>query len=637
MKAWQGVGRRPTALMTGTAALGGLLGCLLAVGCTKTPSGAPPAKARPEAAVQPNEPDVGGKDAVEKIDAIAERGSEGVRSLPMLLESLEAASPTERWHAARAIGMIGETAVSAIPKLIEHLGDPDAIVATQAAAAIGRIRKDDQRSAADMKAADGKIYEAAVKPLADAIVHKDPRVRRAAIRSLQVLHPDPDALAELMGSLLADEDPSVVLPAIHSLADMGPDAVPFLLKALDHPKARYWAELVLAEIGPAGATAVPKLVELVARGEPEERLQSIMSLAAIGEAAEDAAGPLLAILASNDDKDRFLHSSAIFALGRLRAEKGFEAVGPFLESDDTVQAAMAAWARARIHPDDSAGVSRAIELLKKGLSSKNPTIRQGAISGLADLVDSLPTGKGEELAKTYVALLDDENPGVRRSAAVSLVALGAAAVGPVTKALDDPRQRGVAIEILSELGPLAEPALPELIGDLSDADPEIRSDAAFAIGSIGPDAADAVPALTKLLDDHPKHPPESGEDGAGGKRAVPGFIAAYALGKIGAAAKPAVERLHGLVDGEDPFMATVAAWAGLRIEPGNKELYTKAIPLLTKALKSERDLARLEAAGALGDIGRPAAEAIPSLEMVAEDDPVAAVREAAEEALRRIR
>ena len=49
------------------------------------------------------------------------------------------------------------------------------------------------------------------------------------------------------------------------------------------------------------------------------------------------------------------------------------------------------------------------------------------------------------------------------------------------------------------------------------------------------------------------------------------------------------------------------------------------------------EVARLEAAVALGDIGPAAASAIPILELVSEDDPVKQVREAAAAALDKIR
>jgi hypothetical protein len=37
------------------------------------------------------------------------------------------------------------------------------------------------------------------------------------------------------------------MPALHTLADMGEEAGPLLIEALNDPKSRFWAEVVLAE------------------------------------------------------------------------------------------------------------------------------------------------------------------------------------------------------------------------------------------------------------------------------------------------------------------------------------------------------------------------------------------------------
>ena len=146
----------------------------------------------------------------------------------------------------------------------------------------------------------------------------------------------------------------------------------------------------------------------------------------------------------------------------------------------------------------------------------------------------------------------------------------------------------------------------------------------MALAAIGSDAAEAVPALSKLL--------ASDE-----KEAALRYAAAYALGRIGPAAAPVAETLRGLAKSDDELMASVAVWALLKIEPDNKAQVAAAVPLLRKALRGKRDLARLEAAAALGDLGGAAASAVPILELVSEDDPLPAVRTAAAAALAKIK
>jgi HEAT repeat protein len=85
------------------------------------------------------------------------------------------------------------------------------------------------------------------------------------------------------------------------------------------------------------------------------------------------------------------------------------------------------------------------------------------------------------------------------------------------------------------------------------------------------------------------------------------------------------------------MVATVGVWAALKIKPDDATLFDVAIPKLRQALRQEREIVRLEASVALGEIGPRAVTALPMLEMLAEEDPSRTVRAAAEEAVRRIR
>ena len=251
---------------------------------------------------------------VRAVDAIAALGPNARGAFDDLVKASADASARVRWHAARGLGLIGEDAVAAVPLLVKLLDDADPIVVTQAAAAIGLMRADDE--AANMPEVDKAAYVAAATALVAKLTHHDPRVRRAVLRAIAKLQPDIDRFAPLVSERLSDADPSVVLPALHSLADMGPDAVPFLRKALENSSSRYWASVALAEIGAAAAPAVPELQAGIATGEPEERMQAIMALAAIGEPALGAADEIATALDAPEIPFKF---AAAYALGKLRA------------------------------------------------------------------------------------------------------------------------------------------------------------------------------------------------------------------------------------------------------------------------------------------------------------------------------
>ncbi len=90
-----------------------------------------------------------------------------------------------------------------------------------------------------------------------------------------------------------------------------------------------------------------------------------------------------------------------------------------------------------------------------------------------------------------------------KAAAGSLAQIGPAAIPALKTALTDadPQVRRQAARALGQMGPDAEPAVQELTQALSDADAPVRQAAVLALGKIGPAAAPAIPALIEALDD----------------------------------------------------------------------------------------------------------------------------------------
>lgn len=553
------------------------------------------------------------------IDAIAEKLRGALPAIGALTKALEDPEPRVRWHAARAIGLVGHEAASAIPALVKLLEDTDPVAVTQAASAIGHIRNDDPRQ--EIPAADAAFYASAVDPLVETLLHADPRARRAAVRSLKAVSTSKEQILATVQKHLGDADPMVVLPALHTLADMGAEAVPLLIDALKKPESRFWAEVALAEIGTAAAAAVEPLAKLAGDGEIEDRVQSILALARIGSPAKVAGPQLIAALNSPDASLRYV---AAYALGSIQVAEGDEALQKAAESDDPFLATLAAWARAKIHPENAELRDAAVKRLLASVTAESPEVRRAAVECLSEIDDALDGDQRKAMATTLAALVGDPAREVSLAAGAGLIRLGPDAVPALQGMLSQAGVRLAGMEILAELGPAALPALDAMVAGLGDADAIYRAESAMAIAALGPEAKAAVSALAKIV----------GDDSM---PAEVRYSATYALGRIGPVAADADPMLRKLTDSDDEVMATVAVWAALKIKPEDSSLFGMAIPKLRHTLKDERELARLEAAVALGEIGPQASSAIPLLDLLAEEDPSPTVREAAAAAAKRIR
>jgi HEAT repeat protein len=138
----------------------------------------------------------------------------------------------------------------------------------------------------------------------------------------------------------------------------------------------------------------------------------------------------------------------------------------------------------------------------------------------------------------------------------------------------NPAQRQVMAEMLERLGPQAQAAVPDLSHALEDSDPKVRMRAADALAKIGPDAHNAVPSLIGCLwDDHEgvRHAAGNALVGIGAAAvaslevalldAPEPFVrrrAAMTLGRLGPAARPALDALEAAANDADPEVAQAA-------------------------------------------------------------------------------
>ncbi len=144
--------------------------------------------------------------------------------------------------------------------------------------------------------------------------------------------------------------------------------------------------------------------------------------------------------------------------------------------------------------------------IERGLSSDaDPSVRNAAVTCLTEYSRLQNFERNDELAKLIVQeLLHDDSPVVRASCANTLGATKlspALAVPALQEALHDNYSsvQDQAISALMRYGPLASPAVPDLIKLMQAGSPKIASiNSALAV--IGPAAHEALPELDKLLE-----------------------------------------------------------------------------------------------------------------------------------------
>jgi len=439
-------------------------------------------------------------------------------------------------HAAGALGAIGPAAKAAVPNLQKLLDSQSALIRTHAASALGDL---------------GPAAVDAVEDLAGLLEEHDEGVRREAAEALGKIGPAAKAAVPALLGALEDDAGSVTVHAAWALSRIGPEAVPQLLEALNNENLRQLVVAVLGDIGPAAKSAVDRLTGFLSEPDldPDFGREVLLAFAKIGPDAKDAAPALLKILG---DEENSLRPGAAYALAKMGIE---EAVPLLLKAlpkvDDPEMRIVVPVALMLLNPEKAAYIKLALPRLIDLLGHETNPVRYEAAAAIARIGP-----RAAAAVPTLSAALEDPDAAIRGEFLTALGAIGpdaAAALPAILKALADhePAVRSSATYAIGQLGGAAKEAIPLLERNLTSHDEFLQFVSAWALVHVDPKQKGlAERCLAPLLTGLKSHDPRARSE------------AAEALGLLGPSARPAVPALKELAqdkDQDDSVREAVAA------------------------------------------------------------------------------
>jgi HEAT repeat protein len=296
-----------------------------------------------------------------------------------------------------------------------------------------------------------------------------------------------------VGEFLGSSDVDIGNQTALTLAQIGPDAVPTLARALASGNAtvRHRAAWALSLFGPEGSAAVPALTAALSDKNSEVRS---LAATALGEIGPDAVPACQALVRALADPSPAVQAQAAVALQRL-GPGAVEPLAAALTHDEAVVRRGAAQAL-RLH---GTAAQPAVPQLAAAVKDADPGVRLAALAALGAigpeareaqpaLVEALKTQHLDTQLQAFAAILLISSDDPDKMAAL---------LRQVTQTT-----RWATPYLLAQFGPRAKDAVKPLITLLEDPDAGVRMSAALALGHLGPvTAAEAIDALKKCLQD----------------------------------------------------------------------------------------------------------------------------------------
>ena len=572
-------------------AAGGLL-----AGCNKSSDNGPAAQKTKasETVAEPTGPDLAKLSAALKntrperlqtaIDIAMQLDAQGENPIPTLLEALK--DPNS--------GALGETST-------------EKPYSTREAAVLALLKLGAKGKTALV--ADG------LKVLKDGLKDAKPTVKEHTANAFSMTGMDARPYAEDIAQLASAKDQAVRSAAYRALEKAKMPASPTVMKLLLSDDAGIATDAAASLDGnkPAGADAVPALVAVLKRADPEnfspEKLayvkdKAAIALASLGKNAEAAIPELVELILKTtvEDVERMVRprnpnergspaSGPVLALRRI-GRPAVPAVLPLLKNEQAIVRYQAALVFGGLNLGALSDEAKAVLTDVQAALAAERNLPTGQMYVFEELMQAaIRLGADPEvMVKQLLELLSGDDKDLRRRAVRLFSLLGPKAVLAVPKLqelLDDPETptKIAVLDVLRGIGPAAKAAAPD-VGKLADSkDENVARAAVLTLRVIGAGHAAAVPTLVKLL--------------ASNDRNVV-IETANALAAAGPAAEAAVEPLAKMLGDENTHQeergALMAALAG--IGPTAKA----AVPAVSKLTADRDPPTRAAAVACLGKI-----------------------------------
>ncbi len=295
----------------------------------------------------------------------------------------------------------------------------------------------------------------------------------------------------------------------------------------------------------------------------------------LGRAASAADSSLAELLGKLKSSDESVRLKAIDEIGS-RGGKAAEAVAPLSGMLTDKSPAVRADA-ARALGEVGAPAKSAAPELAALLKDADDAVRRQAVQAL------LAIRPGPQIMIPLLTKqMEDSDPGVQMRILHAMAEAGEAAVPGLIQALKNDKTAYWAIIVLREIGPAAKDAAPALAEKLQDPRPEIRREAALALGALNEAAIPVLPQIAAALDD---------EDAR--------TAATFVMGELEKIPANAEAKIRANAKSDDKFLGTVSLWTLARVHPEDKELRRQATEQLVERLKEKDPFVRVAAARAL--------------------------------------